>query len=85
MTTSNGSGFIVKEDGLILTNAHVVLNKPRAGVQVRLQDGRTYQGYVEDYDVKSDLATVRIEAKNLPVMKLGQSSNVRPGEFVIHG
>jgi len=83
MTTSNGSGFIVKDDGLILTNAHVVLNKPRAGVQVRLQDGRTYQGYVEDYDVKSDLATVRIEAKNLPVMKLGQSSNVRPGEFVI--
>ena len=83
MTTSNGSGFIVKEDGLILTNAHVVLNKPRAGVQVRLQDGRTYQGYVEDYDVKSDLATVRIEAKNLPVMKLGKSSSVRPGEFVI--
>ena len=83
MTTSNGSGFIVKEDGLILTNAHVVLNKPRAGVQVRLQDGRTYQGYVENYDVKSDLATVRIEARNLPVMKLGQSSDVRAGEFVI--
>ena len=83
MTTSNGSGFIVKDDGLILTNAHVVLNRPRAGVQVRLQDGRTYQGFVEDYDVKSDLATVRINAKNLPVMKLGKSSNVRPGEFVI--
>lgn len=83
MTTSNGSGFIVEKDGLILTNAHVVLNKPRAGVQVRLQDGRTYQGFVEDYDVKSDLATVRIKANNLPVMKLGKSSSVRPGEFVI--
>ena len=83
MTTSNGSGFIVREDGLILTNAHVVINKPRAGVQVRLQDGRTYEGHVEDVDVRSDLATVRINARNLPVMRLGQSSNVRTGEFVI--
>lgn len=82
-TTSNGSGFIVKEDGLILTNAHVVINKPRASVQVRLQDGRTFEGRVEDVDVKSDLATVRINQKNLPVMPLGNSTTVRAGEFVI--
>jgi len=82
-TASNGSGFIVKEDGLIITNAHVVAGKPRAAIQVKLQDGRTYQGQVEDIDVKSDLATVRIDCQGLPVMKLGKSSNLRPGEFVI--
>ena len=82
-TSSNGSGFIIDQDGLILTNAHVVINKPRAAVQVRLQDGRTFVGAVEDVDVRSDLATVRINAQSLPVMKLGQSSTVKPGEFVI--
>ena len=40
-------------------------------------------GHVEDVDVRSDLATVRIDARDLPVMRLGQSSSVRPGEFVI--
>ncbi|TRY78162.1 hypothetical protein TCAL_07571 [Tigriopus californicus] len=83
MTSSNGSGFIVQSDGLILTNAHVVINKPRASVQVRLQDGRTFTGVVENVDVQSDLATVRIPCQNLPVMPLGTSANVRPGEFVI--
>ena len=82
-TASNGSGFIVKEDGLIITNAHVVAGKPRAAIQVKLQDGRTFQGQVEEIDVKSDLATVRIDCQALPVMKLGKSSNLRPGEFVI--
>ncbi|XP_046409905.1 serine protease HTRA2, mitochondrial isoform X2 [Neodiprion pinetum] len=83
MTTSNGSGFIVKEDGLILTNAHVVINKPNTSVKVRLQDGTSYTGTVEDIDMKSDLATVRINKTNLPVMKLGSSSTLRPGEFVV--
>ncbi|XP_015116393.1 serine protease HTRA2, mitochondrial [Diachasma alloeum] len=82
-TTSNGSGFIVSSDGLILTNAHVVVNKPNTQVKVRLQDGSTYTGVVEDVDMQSDLATVRINKTNLPVMKLGSSSNIRPGEFVV--
>ena len=83
LTLSNGSGFIVASDGLILTNAHVVINKPRASIQVKLQDGRTFAGVVEDVDVKSDLATLRIDCKNLPEMKLGSSKDTRPGEWVI--
>ncbi|XP_072759380.1 serine protease HTRA2, mitochondrial isoform X3 [Anoplolepis gracilipes] len=82
-TTSNGSGFIVSQDGLILTNAHVVVNKPNTTVKVRLYDGSTYTGIIEDVDLQSDLATVRINKTNLPVMKLGCSANIRPGEFVV--
>ncbi|CAH1171298.1 unnamed protein product [Phaedon cochleariae] len=82
-TISNGSGFIIEENGLILTNAHVVTNKPHAKVEVRLIDGTIYNGVVEDIDMKSDLATVRIPARKLPVMKLGTSKDLKPGEFVV--
>lgn len=79
----NGSGFIVRKDGLILTNAHVVLNRLGSSLLVKLQDGRKFFGTVEDIDLKSDLATVRIPATNLPVIKLGSSSKVRTGEWVV--
>lgn len=82
-TLSNGSGFIIKEDGLILTNAHVVTSRPNAIVEVKLLDGTIHKGVVEDIDMQSDLATVRISAKNLPTMKLGSSSDLRPGEIVV--
>lgn len=82
LTASNGSGFIIESDGLILTNAHVVINKPHTIVQVKLQDGRTFPGRVESVDPVSDLATVRIGCKNLPAMKLGSSSEVRSAEWV---
>ncbi|XP_040575353.1 serine protease HTRA2, mitochondrial [Lepeophtheirus salmonis] len=79
---SNGSGFVISSDGLILTNAHVVLH-PRSHLNVRLQDGRTFKGVVEAVDTDSDLATVRIPCKDCICLPLGNSSEVRPGEFVI--
>jgi len=82
-TVSNGSGFLIKEDGLIVTNAHVVVGQPRSIVQVKLHDGRLFQGHVETIDMKSDLATVRIPCQNLPTLNLGASSSVRPGEWVV--
>lgn len=83
VTASNGSGFIVEQNGLILTNAHVVINKPHTYVQVRLQDGRKFVGHVETVDPVSDLATVRINCKNLPILELGRSADLRAGEWVV--
>ncbi|XP_052863615.1 serine protease HTRA2, mitochondrial [Anopheles cruzii] len=83
VTVSNGSGFIVDSDGLILTNAHVVISKPYTMVTVKLSDGRAFPGKVEYVDQSSDLATVRIQCRNLPTLKMGRSSDLRPGEWVI--
>ena len=57
---SNGSGFIVRKDGIILTNAHVVGNNSQ--VHVKLNDGRSFDGFVQAVDPVSDLATVKINA-----------------------
>ncbi|CAG5123914.1 unnamed protein product [Candidula unifasciata] len=81
VTLSNGSGFIVRSYGIILTNAHVVANK--STVSVKLQDGRVMEGQVTAVDPISDLAAVKIAAKDLPVIPLGESSDIRPGEWVI--
>ncbi|BFZ11776.1 hypothetical protein BsWGS_14815 [Bradybaena similaris] len=82
VTLANGSGFIVRCNGLILTNAHVVANKPK--VIVKLHDGSTYEGTVTAVDPVCDLATVKIDCENdkLPTIPLGKSSTIRPGEFV---
>uniref|UniRef100_A0A1A8EPB6 Serine protease HTRA2, mitochondrial n=1 Tax=Nothobranchius korthausae TaxID=1143690 RepID=A0A1A8EPB6_9TELE len=79
---SNGSGFIVSSDGLIVTNAHVVANK--RAVRVKLTNGDSYNATVQDVDPEADIATIRITPKNpLPTLSLGQSSDVRQGEFVV--
>lgn len=83
MTASNGSGFIIESNGLILTNAHVVINKPHTYVQVKLHDGRIFRGRVETVDPTSDLATVRIDCNHLPTIKLGSSGDLRAGEWVV--
>lgn len=81
IAVSNGSGFLVRPDGLIITNAHVVANMKT--VTVKLHDGRVFEGQVISFDRNTDLATVKINAKNLPVLKLGSSNKVRPGEWVV--
>lgn len=79
---SNGSGFIINSDGLIVTNAHVVANK--RCVHVKLTNGDTYNATVQDIDQVADIATIKINAKHpLPTLRLGQSSDVRQGEFVV--
>ncbi|KAM9477884.1 serine protease HTRA2, mitochondrial-like [Clarias gariepinus] len=79
---SNGSGFIISADGLIVTNAHVVANK--RGVRVKLTNGETYNATVQDVDQAADIATIKISAKNpLPTLRLGNSLDVRQGEFVV--
>ncbi|XP_042790732.1 serine protease HTRA4 [Panthera leo] len=79
---SSGSGFIVSEDGLIVTNAHVLTNQQR--IQVELQSGVQYEATVKDIDHKLDLALIKIEPNtDLPVLLLGRSSDLWAGEFVV--
>ena len=76
-----GSGFIVSADGVILTNAHVVQNASE--VTVKLPDRREFQAKVIGTDAPSDIAVLKIEAKNLPTVRLGSAKNLRPGEWVV--
>lgn len=76
-----GSGFIVSPDGTILTNAHVV--NGASEVTVRLTDRREYTAKVVGVDTKSDIAVIRIPAKNLPTVKLGDTRNLKVGEWVV--
>src|SRR5215212_6023495 len=76
-----GSGFIVREDGVILTNAHVVNGASR--ISVALKDGLTYPAKLLGADETNDLAVIKIEAKGLPVAPLGNSSNLLVGEWAI--
>ncbi|XP_059515330.1 serine protease HTRA2, mitochondrial isoform X1 [Myotis daubentonii] len=79
---SNGSGFVVAADGLIVTNAHVVADRRR--VRVRLPSGDTYEATVTAVDPVADIATLRIQTKEpLPTLPLGRSADVRQGEFVV--
>ncbi|SDD60583.1 serine protease Do [Cupriavidus sp. YR651] len=76
-----GSGFIVSSDGLILTNAHVVDNATE--VTVKLTDRREFKAKVLGADPQTDIAVIRIDAKNLPTVRLGDPSRIRVGEPVL--
>ena len=76
-----GSGFIVSADGYILTNAHVVADADE--VTVKTTDRREYTAKVVGFDEATDVAVLKIDGKNLPTVKIGDPSKLRPGEWVI--
>jgi len=76
-----GSGFIITPDGYILTNAHVVADASE--VRVRMNDRREMSASVVGIDRRSDVAVIKVDAKNLPTVTLGDPSKVKPGEWVV--
>src|SRR3984885_5261392 len=76
-----GSGFIVSPDGYILTNAHVVSEAQT--VTVRLTDRREFQAKIVGQDEHTDVAVLKIDAVNLPVVKIGDPRLLKPGQWVV--
>ncbi|MDO8413709.1 MAG: DegQ family serine endoprotease [Gallionellaceae bacterium] len=78
---SLGSGFIISEDGYIMTNAHVVGNAD--GITVRLTDKREYKAKVIGADKRTDVALIKIEAGGLPKVTLGDPNVLKVGEWIL--
>jgi serine protease Do len=79
--TGAGSGFVIKKDGYILTNEHVVRNAQK--LQVTLFTGKKYDGRVVGADPQTDLAVVKINANDLPIVEMGDSNQLLPGQWVV--
>jgi serine protease Do len=79
--TALGSGFIVSGDGYVLTNAHVVDGADK--VTVKLSDSREFVAKVVGTDKKSDIALLKIAASGLPALRLGDSKDLKPGQWVV--
>ncbi len=80
-TYAHGSGFIINKNGYILTNSHVINNAQE--ISVRLIDKREFTAKVIGQDQKSDVALIKIDAEDLPVISMGDSSSLRVGEWAI--
>ncbi|CAL1590749.1 unnamed protein product [Knipowitschia caucasica] len=85
---ASGSGFVMSENGLIVTNAHVVSSAAQVSGQqhlkVQMQNGDIFEATIKDIDKKSDIATIKINPQSkLSVLFLGHSADLRPGEFVV--
>lgn len=76
-----GSGFIISEDGYILTNSHVVGDADR--IRVKLHDGREFDAQRIGSDENSEVALIKIDVENLPTVDLGNSSDLQVGEWVV--
>ncbi|ODU53210.1 MAG: peptidase S1 [Lysobacteraceae bacterium SCN 69-48] len=79
--TSLGTGFIISADGYLLTNHHVVDGADT--VRIKLSDRREFTAKVVGSDPMSDVALLKIDAKNLPVMRIGDSDALKPGQWVV--
>ena len=76
-----GSGFILNEDGLILTNAHVVLGSHE--IKVALEDGRIFPAQIRGLDTMKDLAVIKINASGLPVPRIAKDNDLKIGQMAI--
>ncbi|MBM4148285.1 MAG: DegQ family serine endoprotease [Lentisphaerae bacterium] len=81
MQMGQGSGFLISDDGYILTNHHVAGGADK--IAVRLTDGREFNGKVVGTDEKTEVALIKIEGKDLPHLKLGDSDSLEIGEWVL--
>lgn len=79
--TGEGSGFIISQDGFVLTNAHVVSGSDE--VQVSLPDKREFKARIVGADARTDVAMVKVDATGLPVVRTGDASRLRVGEWVL--
>ncbi len=78
---AQGSGFIVSPDGLILTNSHVVRDSQE--ILIKLNDGREFSAKLLGQDANTDIAVLKVDAKNLPYLKLGSSADIEVGQWAI--
>ena len=78
---SIGSGFVIRKDGIILTNFHVVQNA--AKLYVNFSDGRRFEGRIVGVDERSDLAVIAVKGENLPCVKFGDAEQAMIGEWAI--
>jgi serine protease Do len=80
-TVGQGSGIVIRKDGYILTNGHVI--EDAESISVRLQDGNVYKATVRGVDPQSDVAVLKIDAKDLAVAAMGDSTRTQVGEIAI--